>query len=321
MNTPYGKDILRQLADECKAQGLKLGFYYSLLDWYRDDYAWATSRTGRSLGGRKEGNWDNYIAFMKAQLTELLTNYGDVAAIWFDGHWDQWPAGVRQDPTYVDWHYDEIYALIKKLQPNCMIANNHHIAPKPGEDYQAFEKDLPGQNTAGFSGGVEVAPIPLETCETLNRSWGYSYTDTHYKSVGEIVNLLVRAAGYGANLLLNVGPQPDGRIDQTSTARLKEVGKWLEQWGHTVYGTRAGFVKPQSWGAVTAKGKTAYLHVLKAPEGGAFVVRIPAFVSAKWLNVNGKIKYTYDKTTGYATFVTDGVELDKIDSIIEITTK
>jgi alpha-L-fucosidase len=322
MNTPYGKDILRQLADECRAQGMKLGFYYSLLDWMREDYQWETGRRSKSLG-RTEGtsDWEHYIEFMKAQITELLTGYGDIAVMWFDGHWDQTANGTENDQnTVVDWHYPEIYGLIRRLQPNCLIANNHHTNPIAGESYQVFERDVPGENTAGYSGGVSIAKMPLETCQTINNTWGFNIIDNKYKSTTELLHLLVRTAGTGANLLLNVGPMPDGRIQSECTERLQTMGQWLGKWGHTIYGTRAGWIKPQPWGAVTLSGKTAYIHVLdgKAAEGGKITIEIPGFRSAKWLNVDGKLAYARSK--GSVTFtLPEG--LDPVDSIIEVVTK
>jgi alpha-L-fucosidase len=321
MNTPYGKDLLKQLADECRAQGLKLGFYYSLLDWTRDDYQWRTGRTGQRSGRTAQSDWNSYIDFMKAQLTELLTGYGDVAVIWFDGHWDQTADANRTDQsTAVDWHYPEIYSLIRRLQPNCLIANNHHLPPFPGEDYQVFERDVPGENTAGYSGQA-VSRLPLETCQTINGSWGYNITDDRYKSTTELIRLLVRTAGMGGNLLLNVGPMPDGTIDKTSTARLKGVGEWLEKWGYTVYGTGAGFIKPQAWGAVTRSGNKFYIHVMNAPESGALALQIPGFASARWLNVEGALRTSHDRKSGYVTFVLEGTTLDPVDSILEVTVK
>ncbi|HET6768572.1 MAG TPA: alpha-L-fucosidase, partial [Chitinophagaceae bacterium] len=169
--TPYAKDAFRQLADECHKQGMKLFCYYSLLDWYRSDYQYETGRTGKGTGRTEKSNWENYVTFMKAQLTELLTNYGEISGIWFDGHWDQLENDHdKKQASKVNWHYDEIYKLIHQLQPKCLISNNHHLMPIPGEDFQAFEKDLPGHNTTGF-GGASVSELPLETCETMNDSW------------------------------------------------------------------------------------------------------------------------------------------------------
>ena len=161
-NTPYGKDALKQLADECHKQGIKLFCYYSLLDWYRSDYQYETGKTGKGTGRTQKSDWNSYIRFMKAQLTELLTNYGEISGIWFDGHWDQLDNDHDKSlQSKVNWHYDEIYPLIHKLQPKCLISNNHHLSPIPGEDFQAFEKDLPGNNTTGFGGARYTYLTPL----------------------------------------------------------------------------------------------------------------------------------------------------------------
>ena len=174
------------------------------------------------------------MAFMKAQLTELLTNYGEISGIWFDGHWDQLDNDTDKDQQpKVNWHYEEIYQLIHRLQPQCLIGNNHHLSPLPGEDFQMFEKDLPGHNTTGF-GGASVSALSLETCETINDSWGFNITDHHYKSSKELIQYLVKAAGYGSNFLLNVGPMPDGRIQPEFLERLSAMGSWLSENGETI---------------------------------------------------------------------------------------
>jgi alpha-L-fucosidase len=262
MNSPYHKDIVKMLADECHKQDIKLFLYYSLLDWRRDDYSYWTGRTGHGTGRTVHGDWNNYIGFMKQQLTELLTNYGEIGGIWFDGYWDQLNNDTdKVNQPHVDWHLNEIYALIHKLQPQCLVGNNHHIEPMPGEDFQMFEKDLPGGNTTGF-GGAQASSLPLETCETINNSWGFNITDTTYKTTKQLVDYLVRAAGYGANFLLNIGPMPNGDIQPEFKERLAYMGNWLHTYGTSIYNTKAGYIRPQSWGCITQKGDTMFVHVL-----------------------------------------------------------
>ena len=251
--TPFKRDIVKELADECQKQGIKLHLYYSHLDWTREDY-YPLGNTGKGTGRTKHGSWDTYYRFMNNQLTELLTNYGPIGAIWFDGMWDQ--------PADFDWKLDEQYALIHKLQPACLIGNNHHRSPFPGEDFQMFERDLPGENHAGFSAGQGVSSLPLETCETMNGMWGYQIQDQNYKSVTELVRLLVRAAGKGANLLMNIGPQPNGELPEVAVERLKGVGEWMANYGETIYGSKAGCVMKASWGTTTRKGDVFYVHLL-----------------------------------------------------------
>jgi alpha-L-fucosidase len=318
-NTPYGKDVLKQLSEECKKQGMKLGLYYSLLDWYRTDYPWETGRTGKGTGRTAKSNYASYLQFMKDQLTELLTNYGDIMCIWFDGHWDQTnPEGHADRGSRIDWKYDEIYSLIHKLQPQCMIGNNHHMTPFAGEDFQMFERDLPGENKSGLSFQKPSDAMPLETCETINGAWGYNITDRNYKSIKQVVQLLVGAAGRDANLLLNVGPMPTGLIQSEFADTLAAAGKWLQQYGESVYGTRGGPLAPQPWGVTTQKGKLIYLHIFKAPEGNTIVLPDAKLKvkQVKVLGSNTPVKFTKQKT-GF-TISTEGITPDGVDTIVVV---
>lgn len=261
--SPFGRDVVRELSEACERHGIKLHLYYSHLDWMRNDYPWG--RTGRGTGrSNPKGDWPVYYRFMNNQLTELLTNYKGVRAIWFDGWWDQ-----DQNPGF-DWQLPEQYALIHRLRPDCLIGNNHHQVPFDGEDFQIFERDLPGENKAGLSGQA-VSPLPLETCETMNGMWGYKITDRNYKSTETLIHYLVKAAGKNANLLMNVGPQPDGELPEVAVQRLKEVGEWMRQYGETIYGTRGGPVAPRPWGVTTQKDDKVYVHILNLSENSLFL--------------------------------------------------
>lgn len=261
--TPFKRDILKELADECHKQGIRLHLYYSHLDWYREDYPWG--RTGRGTGRPDaKGNWPSYYQFMNNQLTELLTNYGPIGAIWFDGWWDQ-----DQNSDF-DWQLPGQYELIHKLQPACLVGNNHHQTPFEGEDIQIFERDLPGENKAGLS-GQDISSLPLETCETMNGMWGYKITDQNYKSTKTLIHYLVKAVGKDANLLMNIGPQPDGCLPQVAVERLKEMGDWMKTYGETIYGTRGGCVAPHPWGVTTQKGDRLFVHILDLQDKALFL--------------------------------------------------
>ena len=225
--SPFGKDVIGQLVDACHNNDMKIFLYYSILDWHRDDY-FPRGRTGTKIGGRKEGKWENYISFMKSQLTELLTNYGRIDGIWFDGEWDNLDA---------NWHFEEIYSLIHQLQPHCLIGNNHHSAAKDGEDFQMFERNLPGKNKDGLGTDADKVTqiLPKEVCETINKSWGFNLQDRSNKTHKELIHYLVSAAGYGANLLLNVGPMPNGKIQPDHIESLGKIGEWLRNNGTTNY--------------------------------------------------------------------------------------
>jgi alpha-L-fucosidase len=254
--TPYKRDVLKMLAEECRKQGIRLFFYHSQLDWHHPDY-FPRGMTGQWSGRPQSGEWYRYLDYMDGQLRELLTGYGDIGGIWFDGWWDK---------PQADWRLGRTYRLIHELQPSALVGSNHHRKPFPGEDFQMFEKDLPGHTTTGWNDQAEVGQLPLEMCDTINNSWGYNKDDTRHKSTKELVRLLVKAAGYDANLLLNIGPKPDGTIQPEFVERLKEVGAWLAANGESVYGTRGGPVPPRPWGVTTQKGHRVYVHVLDWPD-------------------------------------------------------
>lgn len=318
-NTPYGKDALKQLAEECKKQGMQLGLYYSTLDWFREDYPYSTGRTGQGTGRKTGGDYPSYLKFMKAQLTELLTNYGDIMSIWFDGHWDQTNLeGSKDRSSRIDWKYNEIYELIHQLQPACLIGNNHHLDPLPGEDFQMFEKDLPGQNHTGLSFQKPSDQLPLETCETMNNSWGYNITDHAHKSVKDLIHYLVKAASLNTNFLLNVGPMPNGKIQSENIDTLKLLGNWMKQNAASIQGTRGNIIPTQEWGVVTAKEKSVFLHVLKQIDADYIFVPFTKG-KIKLANLYGTKSNIKFKQVEEGVFVyLKNVQQDPIDTIIQL---
>lgn len=316
-NTHYKQDPLKLLAAECKKQGIKLGFYYSTLDWSRDDYPYETGRTGKKSGRTVKSNYDSYLKFMKAQLTELLTNYGDISCIWFDGHWDQTnPEGSKDRSSRINWRYDEIYSLIHKLQPACMIGNNHHLDPIPGEDFQMFEQDLPGQNNSGLSFQT-ASSLPIESCITMNDSWGFKITDRNYKSYENIIQTLVGAAGRNSNLLLNVGPMANGEMQVEFRDTLALVGKWVKKYGASIYGTRGGPLSPQLWGVTTQDSKHVYVHLMKQRnQSGLF---IPGNFKVKKVGIMGTVSsLPFSVRKNGVLIDTKGLSLTGPDTIISI---
>ncbi|MCJ7448670.1 MAG: alpha-L-fucosidase [Bacteroidales bacterium] len=305
--TPYKKDVLKMLADECKKAGIKLFFYHSHLDWFQENY-FPRGNTGQTAGRPNSGDWYKYLDFMDGQLRELLTNYGEIGGIWFDGHWD------KKDS---DWRLDKTYSLIHSLQPASLIGNNHHLVPFPGEDFQMFEKDLPGQQTTGFNPEQSVGQLPLETCETMNNSWGFNLQDKNYKSTRNLIRYLVKAAGYNSNFLLNVGPMPNGKIQPEFITTLKEVGSWLGKNGETIYGTRGGPIAPKTWGVTTQKGNKVFVHVLDPEDMNLLIPDFGKKVKSITLFSKGaKLKYKQD-TFGITVSVPTEI-IDKTDTILVI---
>ena len=310
--TPFGRDIVKELAEACQKHGIKLHFYYSHIDWLRDDYP--RGRTARNVTGRDETkiDWAHYYDFMNRQVTELLTNYGPIGAIWFDGLWDH-----DEDVTPFNWQLEEQYAMIHKLQPSCLIANNHHITPFEGEDIQIFERDLPGENTHGLS-GQDISPLPLETCQTMNGMWGYKIIDQNYKSAETLIRYLVSAAGKGANLLLNVGPQPNGELPAAALERMKAMGEWLAVYGKTIYNAEAGDVKQQQWGCTTRHGEKLYVHIFELEDEMLYlpleckVADAKVFVSGEPVKVERVAK---------GVVLNLGKIPQGVDYVVELTTK
>lgn len=223
MDTPFGRDIVRELADACHRGGLRLGFYYSPPDWRHPDYL--TERHA------------SYIEYLHEQLRELCANYGAVDIIWFDG--------LQGSAT--DWDSPRLFEEIRALQPEVLINNR---AGLPG-DFGTPEQTIGRYDPA----------TPWESCITICQQWAWR-PDDNLKSLDECVGTLVRCAGGDGNLLLNVGPMPTGAIEPRQVERLRGIGKWLRAHGETIYGTRGGPFRPGPWGATTCRGEAVYVHVL-----------------------------------------------------------
>ena len=183
-----------------------------------------------------------------------------------------------------------------------------------------FERDLPGENTTGWAADQTISSLPLEMCQTMNGMWGYKVEDQNYKSVDDLVRLIVRAASKGSNLLLNVGPQPDGNLPAAAVERLAGIGEWMERYGESVYGTDASGIPEQSWGVTTRKGNVIYMHLIEPVEGvGSVVLPLEGKVkSVKAMTDGASLKYRH--SDGRLT-----VELEKtptdVDYIIEVQLK
>jgi len=320
-SSPYKRDILKMLAEECRKEGIKLFFYYSLLDWHNDDY-FPRGRTGNDIPGRKEGKWEAYIDFMKVQLTELLTNYGEIGGIWFDGHWDQkeWD-GKKFGNLKVDWHYEELYSLIHELQPQALIGNNHHIGVIDGEDFQMFEKDLPGGNTTGWGTPKnQIGNLPLEVCETINSSWGFNLKDRKHKSDKDLIHYLIKSSGYGSNFLLNVGPMPNGKIQPKHFSSLLRVGEWLDVYGETIYGSSKGPIPPNDSLVSTQKDGVVFLHLLDITDDKLEIKNFNGKISSIKNFINkDKIPFRVKKNT--LVIDLQDQELDSISTVLVVETR
>ena len=262
MATPFHRDVVKELADACHAEGLRFGIYYSPRDWHQPDY----------------GIGDNakYVAYLDGQLRELLTGYGAVDVLWLDSY-------GKGDALNL-WHIPETWSLIKRLQPNLVI--NDRLAalfatnnpPLSRGDFDTPEQRLGKyQDTRLWESCMTIVNAP-------NGGWSYR-TDGVVKPAAECIRMLVSCAMGDGNLLLDVGPDATGVIPADQSARLIEVGKWLEQNGESIYSTRGGPFKPGEYGGTTRKGRTIYVHVFKWPSGALKLPPVAAkLVRARLLN-------------------------------------
>jgi alpha-L-fucosidase len=264
--TPFQRDPLKELAAACKEAGLTFCFYHSIMDWHHPDYsqrrAWNDTVTG-------EPNMDRYVDYMKGQLKELVTGYGPLGILWFDGEWEK------------PWTHErgmDLYNYVRSLQPNIII-NNRVGKGRSGMagmdkgqgvgDYGTPEQEIP---PTGFGPGVA-----WESCMTMNNHWGYNKNDQNWKSTQTLIRNLVDCASKGGNYLLNVGPTSEGLIPGPSIERLAEIGKWMKVNRESIYGTKASPFEKLDFGRCTQKalsgGKTRlYLHVFNWPADGKLVV-------------------------------------------------
>jgi alpha-L-fucosidase len=268
-STPYKKDPMRALADEAKKQGLKFCFYYSIMDWHHpSQYVKAPNKhetAGHGKTEMREGQKPVYVAYMKAQLKELITNY-DPAVLWFDGEWVDW---------WTEPDGKDLYQYVRSLKPDILINNR---VGKGRKGMEGLNKD--DQKYAGDFGTPEqqipasgLPGVDWESCMTMNDTWGFKSYDDHWKPVETLVRNVIDTASKGGNYLLNVGPTAEGEIPQPSVERLAGIGKWMKVNGGAIYGTTAGPFKTQlPWGRATTKPGKLYLHVFDWPADGTLTV-------------------------------------------------
>jgi alpha-L-fucosidase len=255
-SSPYGGDVVGEFVAAIRAEGLRVGLYYSLSDWHHPDYPAFADAHRPYLFGRQtkptSAQWERYLAFLHGQVRELLTAYGPIDVLWFDGGWERSPA---------EWRSDELRALIRALQPDCLV--NDRL---PGHgDFDTPEQFVP----------AEAPGRRWETCLTMNDSWGWNPEDGRWKSPHELVHTLCEVAGKGGNLLLNVGPMGDGTLPQPVLERLAVLERWMTRHRESIVGTRPGLAAWQFYGPTTRRDARLYLHLLMRPYEDVTVRGVP----------------------------------------------
>lgn len=255
-HTPYGKDIVREFIDAMRSVGIRIGLYFSLIDWHHPDYPAFTEADKPYVFGQfrqpTPEQWERFTQFMFAQVGELLTNYGKIDLLWFDGGWERTPE---------QWQASALHDMIRSLQPDILI--NDRL---PGfGDFDTPEQFIPPQPPARA----------WETCMTINESWGYNPADTHFKSARQLIHTLCEVAGKGGNLLLNVSPMGDGQIQPELLERLAVVETWMDGNQESIVGTQPGLEPWQFYGPSTRKGDQVFLHLLMKPYESISVRGVP----------------------------------------------
>ena len=268
MSTPFGRDLLKELSSACERQNIRLCFYYSIMDWDNPDYLPRRSWEPKVRKFERFGDFDRYVDYMKAQLRDLLTNYGRIGVLWFDGEWEN---------TWNEEHGWDLYNYVRSLQPNIIVNNRvgasrndmqgFSKSPNSPGDFATPEQEIPA---AGYPG------VDWESCMTMNDHWGYNKADRNWKSSRDLIRMLADSASKGGNFLLNVGPTAEGVFPDASLERLADIGRWMRVNGESIYGTEAGPFIDLSWGRSTqnksGKATRIYLHVFDWPGDGRLII-------------------------------------------------
>lgn len=290
-NTKAGRDLVAEFLEAFRAEDIKVGLYFSLIDWYHDDYPAFGDRIhpmrDNEAYKRDPQTFSRYLTYMHGQVRELLTNYGKLDIMWFDFSYDN----MRSDM----WKAEELMETIRSLQPHIIIDNRLEGSGHQGGsiytdnpttyagDFASPEQIIPPGGVIGHNG----EPIPWEACVTLNNNWGYAAMDHTYKSASTIIRKLTECVSKNGNLLLNVGPDAKGNIPPETLRILEEVGEWMSKNGDSIYGCKAAPYTKPDWGRYTQKDGKLYAHVMEESIGPVSLVGLAGKVKAARLLADG----------------------------------
>lgn len=260
-NTKSGRDFIKEFADAFRAEGLKVGFYYSLIDWHHPDYPHYGDATHPMRNNEKfkdaKHDFQNYIEYLHNQVKELLTNYGKIDIMWFDFSYN--------DMTGEKWEAVKLVEMIRGIQPGIIIDNRLGGDPLEAEpvaysgDFVSPEQIIPVKKITDKLG----RPVPWESCVTLNNHWGYGYLDKDYMTAQNVIHMLADAVSKDGNLLVNVGPNAKGEIPKEYFPLFEQIGAWLYENGESIYGCQSSELPQPHWGRYTKKGRLIYAHIFE----------------------------------------------------------
>lgn len=294
--TPFRRDPLGELAQACREEGIRLCFYYSIMDWHHPDYAKRRPWNDRATG---EPDMDRYVAYMKGQLKELITRYGPLGILWFDGQWeDVWTAERGRD----------LYNYVRSLQPDIII--NNRVGRGDVGDYGTPEQRIPA---TGLGPGVD-----WESCMTMNDHWGYNKHDHNWKSPTTLVRNLIDCASKGGNYLLNIGPTAEGLFPEPCVERLRAIGRWMKTNGESIYGTQASPFRKTPWGRATRKPGVVYLHVFDWPADGRLQVPLRNEVKRVRALESPEATFTVSRREGQLLLQARGVRPNPMATVLAL---
>ncbi len=332
-NTKCGRDLVREFLDAFRAEGIKVGLYYSLLDWHHPDYP-HYGDTHHPMRNHPEcsnesRDFSRYVEYLHGQVRELLTNYGRLDIMWYDFSYGEM-FGEK-------WEATKLVKMVRELQPWIILDNRLEAA---GESYGSITGDNPSVYSGDFASPEQMIPpegmtdihgksIPWESCITLNDHWGYCSADRHYKPARMVVRSLVECVSKNGNMLLNVGPNAKGEIPEESLAILKEVGRWMKENGESIYGCGISELPKPEWGRYTQKGKKVYAHIFEESVNAVTVDLPPDRIEKARLLRDGAEIWLEKPWNAAAfpskTFFTFGGQSfplpDETDTVVELTLK
>ena len=315
MSTPFHRDVMKELSEACKKEGIQLCFYHSIMDWHHPGYLprreWEKDRPTTGA------DFSNYISYMKNELKELLTNYGRIGVLWFDGEWEN---------TWTHEKGKDLYQYVRSLQPSIIINNRVDVGregmqglTREGEfvgDFGTPEQEIPATGIPG---------IDWESCMTMNNNWGYNSHDNHWKSSEDLIRKLIDIASKGGNFLLNIGPTSQGVFPEPAIDRLKDIGSWMSVNHESIYETKASPFKTLSWGRCTQKsiagGTRLYLHIFDWSADGKLMVPGLASQVTNCYSLSDKKKLKAEKTEGNYTIDVSNVAKQNYATVIVVDIK
>ncbi len=278
--TKAGRDLVREYVDAFRAEGLKVGFYYSTIDWHHPDFPHFGDRQHPMRDNPAfrdvKHNFDNYLDYMHAQVKELVTNYGQIDILWFDFSYDHLHGEA--------WRATELVNMVRTYQPDVIIDNRLEAS---GEGFGSLITEHPNVYSGDFLSPEQIIPphgivnykgdpVAWEACVTMNNNWGFHGTDKHFKPAPMLIRKLVECVSKGGNLLLNVGPDARGRIPEQSLTALAEIGRWMRDNKDSIYGCGIADIENPDFGRVTKKGNKLYFHIFDNPIGYLPLVGVKA---------------------------------------------